>query len=83
MKAQRMEKKELREENKEARQEKYNNASPEMKAKMDEHRGVMEKLSPEKREAAKAEMKRHREAMKAITGVELPMPPQPTTHQQH
>jgi len=74
-------KKEMRQERKEARQEMYNNASPELKARMDEHRAMMEKLSPEKREAVKAEMKRHREAMKAITGVDLPMPPEPNDNQ--
>ncbi len=63
--------------NKCGRLEKYKNASPERKAKMDEHRAMMEKLSPEKREAVKAEMERHRAKMKEITGVDLLPPPPP------
>lgn len=54
---------------------KYNNASPEEKARMDAHREMMQKLSPEQREAVKKERERHRAAMKSITGVEMPTPP--------
>lgn len=55
----------------------YANASPEQKAKMDQHREMMKNLSPEKKELVKKEMQRHREEMKKITGVDLPMPMNP------
>jgi len=59
---------------KELRQEKYQNASSEEKARMDGHKAMMKKLSPEQKAAVKKEMERHRQEMKKITGVELPMP---------
>ncbi len=58
------------------REEKYNNASPEQKARMDKRHAIMEKLTPDQRKAAKAEMERHRAAMKQITGVDM-APPAP------
>lgn len=50
------------------RQQKYDNASPEERARMDERREMMEKLSPQQREAVKKEMERHHAEMKKITG---------------
>ena len=45
--------------------------SPERKQRMMERRERFKSLSPEKQQAAKAEMKRHREAMHNITGEEF------------
>ncbi len=56
---------------KEERQERYENASPEEKARMDKHHEMMENLPPEKREAAKQEMKRHHQEMKKIAGEKM------------
>jgi len=55
----------------------YANASPEQKAKMNQHREMMKNLSPEKKELVKKEMDRHRAEMKNITGVDLRMPMNP------
>ena len=57
-------------------QERGSNSS-DQRAKMEQHRALMEKLTPEQKKAVKAEMERHRAAMKQITGVDLPMPPMP------
>ena len=56
------------------REERYENASPEQKEKMDKHRKMMRSLAPEKRELVKKEMERHRAEMKRITGFDLPSP---------
>lgn len=56
---------------KKEREEKYNNASSEEKARMDKHRQIMEKLTPEQRELVKKEKERHRQEMKRITGVDI------------
>lgn len=50
------------------RQEKIEKMSPEQKQRMMERKEKFKALSPEKQKAAKAEMKRHREEMKKITG---------------
>ena len=62
---------------KEKREQRYQKASPEQKAKMDQHREMMKNLSPEKKELVKKEMDRHRAEMINITGVDLPMPMNP------
>lgn len=54
--------------------ERYANASPEQKEKMDKHREMMRSLTPEKKELVKKEMDRHRAEMKKITGFDLPSP---------
>jgi hypothetical protein len=59
------------------RNERYENASPEQKIKMDKHREMMRNLPPEKRELVKKEMERHRGEMKKITGFDLPSPGNP------
>ena len=59
------------------RDERYANASPEQKIKMDKHREMMRSLPPEKRELVKKEMERHRAEMKKITGFDLPSPGNP------
>jgi Spy/CpxP family protein refolding chaperone len=76
MKATHQERKEDRSQKKEQREERYSNASPEEKGRMDQRHAIMEKLTPEQRKAAKAEMERHRAAMKQITGVDM-MPQSP------
>jgi hypothetical protein len=56
---------------KKERDERYNNASPEEKARMDKHHQIMEKLTPEQKELVKKERERHRQEMKKITGVDI------------
>jgi hypothetical protein len=51
--------------------EKYKNASPEEKAKMDKRREMMAKLTPEQKELVKKEFERHRQEMKKITGMDM------------
>lgn len=60
------------EKNKEERQKRFENASPEQKAKMEKRHEMMKSLSPEKREAVKKEMERHRAEIKNITGFDGP-----------
>lgn len=55
---------------KEKREERMKNASPEQKERMMERREKFKSLPPEKQQAVKAEMKRHREEMHSITGEE-------------
>lgn len=50
------------------RQEMYNNATPEQKARMD----AMSKLTPEQKEAVRKERERHHLEMKKITGIDMP-----------
>lgn len=56
-------------------EEKLEKASPEQRARMEKHRQIMEKLTPEKRKELKAEIQRHRGEVKRITGEEPPMMP--------
>lgn len=65
---------ERRAERRDRRQERLENASPEDRARMEKRHDIIKNLPPEKRAAVKAEIERHREAMKQITGAEFPMP---------
>ena len=63
------------EEMREKRMEKFKEASPEEKAKMEKHHEMMEKLSPEQRKDVRQERERHMQEMKKITGNEMPPMP--------
>lgn len=61
-----------------ARGDRWKNASPEEKARMEKRHEIMKKLSNEQRDAVKNEMERHRQEIKRITGSDelaSPMPP--------
>lgn len=49
-------------------QDKYSNASPEQKSRMDARHKMMESLTSQQKDAFKAEKERHRQEMKKITG---------------
>jgi len=61
----------------ERRNERFENAPNEQRARMEKHFEMMRNLSPEKKELVRKERQRHREEMKKITGFELPEPPMP------
>jgi hypothetical protein len=67
----RLERTQAREQKYQQRQERYKNASPEQQQKMDQRHEIMQKLTEEQKKAVKAEMERHRAAMKQITGYDL------------
>ncbi len=59
--------KKMHEERLAKKQEIYNNATPEQKARMD----AMSKLTPEQKEAVRKEKERHHAEMRKITGIEI------------
>ena len=57
--------------NNQKKQQRYNQASPEQKQKIDKRREIMKNLTPEQRNLVKQERERHRQEMKKIIGVDL------------
>jgi len=53
------------------KQQRYDQASPEHKQKMDKRREIIKNLTPEQKELVKKERERHRQEMKKITGIDL------------